>query len=186
MIEGTGAHDTSPSAQFESQFSQMKTHQTENGTYTTVRVTPENPRGNTVVYATGWTSQMKNCKPFFREFFRRRKDVRSIQYPSYAPPEVPEGSIYNPYALRNADAFIDAIKREGIEKIDLVGDSEGSSTVLTIANRLKEEGQIQVGNIVLVSPSGLGKPPILELATGIVKMLGQEASGTLGSLKRAL
>ncbi len=160
---------------FDEQFHPI-VHNRPEGSFASYRTTPENPLGNTIVYAFGWTAKAnEHTKHFFKAFFDRHRDVLSAQPPTYPPGETPPDSIYNAFALRNADATVQAIEEAGLEKVDLVGDSEGSSVILTVANRLKEKGDVKVGNIVLVSPAGFGSPTFPELAKGIAKMLGQEA-----------
>lgn len=160
---------------FEEQFSHFTVHNRHEGSFASVRVTPENPLGNTIVYAFGWTAKAdRNTKHFLKAFFDRGRDVLSVQPPTYPPGETPPDSIYNAFALRNAEAIVQVIEEAGLRKVDLVGDSEGSSVVLTVANRLKEKCDVKVGKVILVSPAGFGNPTAPELAVRIAKMLGQE------------
>lgn len=181
MEHRTGIHpDMKGTPPFEEQLTKhRKEIQYPGGTVNILQIKPETPEGPPILYHYGWGADDDIIGADLKYFYDNNREVVTISKPiTDRPPKVDDGEEYSGYTLRNALAEVAIAEELGYKKIDMLGHSLGTSNTLLAANLMLERG-IEIGNIVLVNPSGFGNPSKIQLAKRQLDMMVQEKDRNL-------
>lgn len=156
------------------------------GSMNILHIKPENPEGEPILYHYGWGADDDIIGKDLKYFYDQNREVVTISKPiTDRPPKVKDSEEYSGYTLRNALAEVAIAEELGFAKINMLGHSLGTSNTLLAANLMLERG-IKIENIILVNPTGFGRPSKPELARRQLTMMLQEMKRDLPSKEKKL
>ena len=157
---------------FERQFWQKERFASRYGQVSVVDVQPETLQDQTpILIAPGWSEDCQTYGKTLNVAFKLGRRALSLEY-SRLDGDAIKSEEYPEVELRKARLILDALKKKGIDKADVIAHSEGAINIL-IAAMLKPE---QFRNIVLDKPAGLiGKDTRAALTGRFIRMLLEEA-----------
>jgi len=102
-----------------------------------------------VVFAPGWAATPKIYKSNLVALAEAGRKVIAVDAPHGI--STPEAENYAAAELRKAAAILKALEAKGVERVDVIGHSEGAIYLLMIARMYPEK----IRNMVLIDPPGL-------------------------------
>lgn len=157
---------------FEDQFAFREKFKTVGGTAEVVDVRPEHPESLPLVIASAWAMGPDVYRGVLEELFKENRRAISIDHPrvggEMTDEDLERGKGLPEAELRKALSLIDILNEKGIEKVDMIGHSEGGVNS-AIAAWLHPE---KVRTLILYAPGGLyGDDNFFDL----VKRLGEQS-----------
>lgn len=148
-----------------------------------LRIKPENPEGEPLVYLYGWGATNDAIAGDLRHAFNRNQENITLEPIWDRPPQVSSDDPYSEYTLRNAMAVEQIVKDQKYQSVNLLGHSLGASNVLLSALRLVNSG-IKVPHVVIIGPAGFGNPSKIDLTKRWAQMMIQEGKREVSDEKK--